>query len=136
LHQALLHEGERSGAAWSLEWLSLPNMILAASGALAHATRLADNLVVDAQRMQANIDATNGLCLAEAVSFALSVHLPRTEAQTLTTAACRRAGEGEGHLIDIVAGETDAPVDWEQVRDPRNWLGDARKFVAAALADR
>ncbi len=135
MHQALLHESERSGAAWSLEWLSLPNMILAASGALAHATQLAENLVVDAQRMQANIDAANGLCLAEAVSFALSVHLPRTEAQTLTAAACRRAGEGEGHLIDLVAGETNAPVDWVQVRDPRNWLGDARKLVSSALAD-
>ncbi len=135
MHQALLHESERSGAAWSLEWLSLPNMILAASGALAHATQLAENLVVDAKRMQANIDAANGLCLAEAVSFALSVHLPRTEAQTLTAAACRRAGGGEGHLIDLVAGETNAPVDWVQVRDPRNWLGDARKLVSSALAD-
>ncbi len=133
MHQALLHEGERSGAAWSLEWLSLPNMILAASGSLAHALRLAENLVVDANRMQANIDATNGLCLAEAVSFALSQHLPRAEAQALTTAACLRAGAGEGHLVDIIAVETDVSVDWVHVRNPRNWLGDSRKFVEAAL---
>lgn len=134
MHQAMLHEGERSGAAWSLEWLALPNMILAASGALEHACRLARNLVVDAGRMEANVEATNGLCLAEAVSFALSRCMPRAEAQSLTTSACRRAGAGEGHLIDLVSAETDAPVDWTLVRDPRNWLGDARTFVSAALA--
>lgn len=27
MHQALVHEGERSGAAWTLEWLVLPEMI-------------------------------------------------------------------------------------------------------------
>ena len=32
LHQALVHENERSGAAWTLEWLVLPQM-LAATGA-------------------------------------------------------------------------------------------------------
>jgi 3-carboxy-cis,cis-muconate cycloisomerase len=33
LHQSLVHEQERSGAAWTLEWLLLPQMILAAGAA-------------------------------------------------------------------------------------------------------
>jgi 3-carboxy-cis,cis-muconate cycloisomerase len=33
LHQAALHEQERSGAAWTLEWLVLPQMICATAGA-------------------------------------------------------------------------------------------------------
>jgi 3-carboxy-cis,cis-muconate cycloisomerase len=134
MHQALLHEGERSGAAWSLEWLVLPNMILAASGALAHGARIADGLVVDAERMRANIDATNGLALAEAASFALSAHLPRTEAQALVSQACRDVVERGGNLFDILASRTVAPVDWEAVSDPANYLGSAVAFVDAALA--
>jgi len=34
MHQALVHENERSGAAWTLEWLSLPQMIMTTAGAL------------------------------------------------------------------------------------------------------
>ena len=34
LHQALVHENERSGAAWTLEWLVLPQMIAATAAGL------------------------------------------------------------------------------------------------------
>jgi 3-carboxy-cis,cis-muconate cycloisomerase len=43
-HQALVHENERSGAAWTLEWLVLPQMIVAAAAALRHATALCGGL--------------------------------------------------------------------------------------------
>lgn len=135
MHQAMLHEGERSGSAWSLEWLTLPNMILALSGALAHAERIATGLQVDEKRMLANIAATNGLCLAEAVSFALSQHMPRSEAQALVSTSCGEAKETGSHLVDIVSQATDAPVDWDAVRRPENWLGSAAEFVAASLGE-
>lgn len=40
LHQALVHEQERSGAAWTLEWLILPQMLNATGTALVHALAL------------------------------------------------------------------------------------------------
>ncbi|MBA1157386.1 3-carboxy-cis,cis-muconate cycloisomerase [Microvirga mediterraneensis] len=40
LHQALVHEGERSGAAWTLEWMVLPQMVVAAASALSKAQGL------------------------------------------------------------------------------------------------
>lgn len=40
LHQALVHEQERSGAAWTLEWLTLPQMLNATGIALLHAQAL------------------------------------------------------------------------------------------------
>ena len=44
LHQALIHENERSGAAWTLEWMVLPGMAITAGAALGHAARLLDGL--------------------------------------------------------------------------------------------
>ncbi len=41
LHQSLVHEQERSGSAWTLEWLLLPQMAVAAGSA----TRLAGSVV-------------------------------------------------------------------------------------------
>jgi 3-carboxy-cis,cis-muconate cycloisomerase len=43
-HQALVHENERSGAAWTLEWLVLPQMVVAAAAALRHTTALCAGL--------------------------------------------------------------------------------------------
>lgn len=42
LHQALVHEQERSGAAWTLEWLILPQMLNATGAALVHAQSMLD----------------------------------------------------------------------------------------------
>ncbi len=41
MHQALVHEQERSGAAWTLEWLVLPQMAIATGCALRLAAELA-----------------------------------------------------------------------------------------------
>jgi len=44
MHQALVHENERSGAAWTLEWLILPQMAAAAGASLRHAGALIEGL--------------------------------------------------------------------------------------------
>ncbi|MCE2475199.1 MAG: 3-carboxy-cis,cis-muconate cycloisomerase, partial [Alphaproteobacteria bacterium] len=125
MHQALLHEGERSGAAWSLEWLTLPAMALAAGGALAHARELITGLVVDAARMRQNLEATGGLCLAEAATFALAAHMPRAQAQALVGEACREAKASGQRLVAVLERQTDAPVQWSTVDDPEQYLGSA-----------
>lgn len=40
MHGALVHEQERSGAAWTLEWMILPQMVLAAAASLRTASTL------------------------------------------------------------------------------------------------
>lgn len=52
MHQAMVHEQERSGAAWALEWLILPAMAVAAGAA----TRLGLALLMDVEA----IGAENG----------------------------------------------------------------------------
>ncbi|MDX8513003.1 3-carboxy-cis,cis-muconate cycloisomerase [Mesorhizobium captivum] len=44
MHQAQVHEQERSGAAWTLEWLLLPQMVVATAAALTFAAELAGQI--------------------------------------------------------------------------------------------
>jgi 3-carboxy-cis,cis-muconate cycloisomerase len=44
MHHALVHEQERSGAAWSLEWMILPQMAVAAGASLRLAGELVDSI--------------------------------------------------------------------------------------------
>jgi len=47
LHHALVHEQERSGAAWTLEWLILPQMVMATAAAL----RLSSDMLGNVRRL-------------------------------------------------------------------------------------
>jgi 3-carboxy-cis,cis-muconate cycloisomerase len=47
IHQALIHEQERSGSAWTLEWLILPQMLIATGAA----TRIAIGLLGNIERL-------------------------------------------------------------------------------------
>ncbi|UXT50817.1 3-carboxy-cis,cis-muconate cycloisomerase [Agrobacterium tumefaciens] len=44
LHQSLIHEQERSGAGWMLEWMTLPQMVTATGACLLIAERLAGQI--------------------------------------------------------------------------------------------
>lgn len=44
IHQALIHEQERSGSAWTLEWLVLPQMVMTTGAATRTATGLLGNI--------------------------------------------------------------------------------------------
>ncbi|PZM15344.1 3-carboxy-cis,cis-muconate cycloisomerase [Rhizobium tubonense] len=46
IHQSMVHEQERSGAAWTLEWLLLPQMAIACGSALRLAQRLIEDIDV------------------------------------------------------------------------------------------
>ena len=125
LYEAQLHAHEREGAAWALEWLTLPQIVVAAGAALGHAAALAETLEARPLAMRATMEATKGLMLAEAATFALAAHMPRPEAQALVKAACAEAATRGGTLREALIALTDAPVAWDAVFDPANYVGAA-----------
>ena len=51
LHQALVHENERSGAAWTLEWMVLPQMVVATAAGLRSAESLVSGMGFSASKV-------------------------------------------------------------------------------------
>lgn len=136
MHHSLIHAHERDGSAWSSEWMALPPMVVTAASALDRAARLLGTLVVDSRRMRQNLEATNGLVLAEAAVFFLSKHVPRPHAELLVRDAVQLTRTDGGHLLDHLARTCDAPLDWEALRDPAAYLGTAREMVDRFLSTR
>jgi 3-carboxy-cis,cis-muconate cycloisomerase len=134
VHQALVQEHERGGPGWQLEWAALPQMAACAGGALKHAIAVTGTLEVHVGRMRANLDASNGLILAEAAGFALAAHMKRDEAQALVKDACRAVAETGRPLMEVLSEMTDAPVDWQSLADPANYLGAANDLIDRILA--
>lgn len=136
LEGASIHRQQRDGAAWFTEWLTLPQLILSASSALTHAQALAETLTPNTAAMQATLDGTGGLLLAEALTFALTDQMPRPAAQAAVKTLCKQARDSGQPLTDIaLAAYPDLPAT---LFDPTHTLGtapaEARAFAAAVTS--
>jgi len=78
---AMLQEHERGVGGWHAEWETLPQIVLLTAGALHQTVAMVAGLEVDAARMRKNLDATDGLIMAEAVTLALGEHIMPGHAQ-------------------------------------------------------
>ncbi|UKV16819.1 3-carboxy-cis,cis-muconate cycloisomerase [Thalassospiraceae bacterium SW-3-3] len=127
--QSQIHEHERSGASWLLEWLTLPQMIMATGAGLAQAVDMVPSLKVNTDRMAANLELSRGAMLAEAATFALAEHLGRDGADKLVKDALSRSAANQSNLFDELPKLTDVGIDWAKLRDPANYIGQADAFV-------
>jgi 3-carboxy-cis,cis-muconate cycloisomerase len=133
MHQALVQEHERATHGWQMEWLALPQMFALTSAALNKSMFLSQHLVVNEERMQQNVAASNGLMLAEAVSFALTQTMSRTEAKKLVGESCQVVLAQNRHLIDVVRERTQASIDWDALKDESAYFGSAAVFIERVL---
>jgi 3-carboxy-cis,cis-muconate cycloisomerase len=135
MHQALVQEHERASHGWQVEWLSLPQMFALTSAALHKAVFLSEHLVVNEAQMRQNVDASNGLMLGEAISFALSRTMSRSQAKQLLKESCQIVIAQGRHLVDVVREKTDAPLDWKALRDETAYFGSAEAFIDRVLRE-
>ncbi|WP_018633645.1 lyase family protein [Neomegalonema perideroedes] len=98
-----IHRQQRDGAAWFVEWLTLPQLCLSTGRALTLARDLAGAISPVPEAMARNLDDGSGLIHAEAYSFALARHLPRPEAQAKIKALCAEAQREGTSLTALVA---------------------------------
>lgn len=98
---AAIHRQQRDGAAWMVEWMSLPQICIALGRALEVATELARTLSPRPERMAEGIDDGRGLIYAEALSFALAEPLGRPEAQAGVKALCQQIMAEGGALQSL-----------------------------------
>lgn len=103
---AQVQDHERSAGPWHAEWPTLPQLMLVASGALAAIVDIAEGLEVDAARMRSNLDATRGLIMAEAVTFALAERIGKSEAHHLVETASKRAVAEKKHLREVLSADS------------------------------
>ncbi|OSQ31147.1 3-carboxy-cis,cis-muconate cycloisomerase [Thalassospira sp. MCCC 1A03138] len=127
--QSQIHEHERSGASWLLEWLTLPQMIMATGAGLAQAVDMVPSLKVNTDRMAANLELSRGAMLAEAATFALAEHLGRDGADKLVKDALSRSAANQSNLFEELPKLTDVGIDWARLRDPAHYIGQADAFV-------
>jgi len=134
MHQAMIQEHERATGSWQMEWNTLPQMLHLTMTALKKALFLSENLVVNVEQMQANVEASNGLMLAEAIDLALAPIIGRSEAKKLIKACVPIVLAENRHLVDVAREQVEAEIDWDSLRDEANYLGQSDEFINRVLS--
>lgn len=133
MHAAMIQENERATGSWQLEWTTLPQMLHLTMMAVKRGVFLSQNLVVNAEQMAANVAASHGLMLAEAIDLALSPLIGRTEAKRIIKACVPTVLAEKRHLMDVVRERVDVELDWDALRDERNYLGQTNAMIDRIL---
>lgn len=138
---AMVSDLERASGPWHIEWMAVPESFVLTAGALAQARFLLEGLTVDEARMMANLNATNGLIVAEAVMMGLAPAMGRQAAHDAVYEACREAITGGGGLLAALSKRADvtaalSPERLARLCDPANYVGAAPQMVDAVLAGR
>ena len=139
LMDAMIADHERSTGPWEIEWIVLPEAFCLTAGALRQARFILDGLEVDAAKMRANIDLTNGLVMSEAVMMGLGRHIGREYAHDLVYDICREAIRLNRPLLDLLAGHPEINRHLDRAAlarlcDPANYLGQSGVMVDRVLA--
>jgi len=109
---ALWHERDISHS--SAERVALPDASIALHYMLVKFAGLVKNLVVDAERMTANLSSTNGLVFSQAVLLALVENgLTRDEAYRIVQRNAMEAWEDKGHLRDLLRDDPEVTLSDE-----------------------
>jgi len=121
---ALWHERDISHS--SVERVALPDATILLHYALVRMTRLIENLIVDDERMLANLESTKGLVYSQAVLLALiDSGLTRDEAYRLVQHNAMKTWDGNGTLSENLLGDDTVHLDEQTLKscfDPKQAL--------------
>jgi len=136
---AMAQDHERATGPWQAEALVLPQAFVLTHGALLHTRAIAEGMVVDAERMRANLDITHGLIVSEAVMMGLAPHTGREEAHHIVKRACDVALAEKIPLADALARDPAVTARFDgaaiaRLIDPARYLGSADAFIDRVTA--
>jgi 3-carboxy-cis,cis-muconate cycloisomerase len=134
----MVQEHERALGGWQAEWDTLPEIAQLAAGALRQVRDVVAGLQVDTARMRANLDATHGQIMAEAVTLALGAGIGRMAAHQLVERACRAAADSGRHLREVLKQDADVNAqlgaeEIDRLLDPAGYTGAADEFIDRVL---
>jgi len=133
----LWHERDLTNSA--SERIILPHACVLVDDMLAKTADVFLNLRVRPDRMRANLEATKGQAMSEAVMIALvGKGLGRQDAHKLVQRLARSAREKGVHLRDVLAKDKEvakvlSPKEIDAVMDPGNYIGSSVEIVDAVV---
>jgi 3-carboxy-cis,cis-muconate cycloisomerase len=133
VYASMAHEHQRAAGAWHAEWPAVRDLLVATGSAVQWLSVGVGRLVVDADRMRANLAAAGGVVLAERVTVALASHVGMASARTAVTECATTADFASALADHPVVGRNLDKAAIAELLDPAGYVGNAPEFVRRAL---
>lgn len=139
LYGCMIAENERGAGEWQAEWQSYRDLLQLTGGAVNRSSVILTNLVINEQKMKANLSLSKGNVLSERVMLRLSEVLGRSVAHDLVRDATQRSSANQTFLADELAKNTlftdsFSPGEITELFDPMTYLGSTQVFIDAVLS--
>ncbi len=136
---AMSQEHERGLGGWQAEWETLPEIVRLSGGALHRMVETIGGLEVDTNRMRQNLEITQGLIFAEAITMVLGKQIGKAAAHQLIEAATRKAIGEKKHLREVLAADAEvtshlSKAELDGLFDPLRYTSVAGQFIDRAIA--
>jgi adenylosuccinate lyase len=136
LTEGLVHDHERDGRSWKAEWHAVPELTMAAGKAHALLASLLAGLEVRADRMRANVEASGGHLLSEALMLALARHIGKQTALRVVQRLAAAARSEDKSFAVIAAEDPDIRVHLKEEEIGRLFSIEAHTGQCQELVDR
>lgn len=138
--ESLVHDHERDGRSWKVEWVVLAEACMATGKLLMLLHALTGNLDIHADHMRANLEATGGFVLSEAVMLALAKHVGKQSAHTLVYETAMQAHDAGNSFVQAVLDNPQirtylSAEEIEVLFDYRRHTGQCAVMVDQVLAE-
>ena len=97
-----IHHAERDIAAWSVEWLAVPQICMLSGSIVDKLAHVLRGLEVSEERMRANLQLTRNGIMAEAAMMALARGGGHDESHTIVHSAARQASETSYDFVEVL----------------------------------
>jgi 3-carboxy-cis,cis-muconate cycloisomerase len=134
----MTQEHERAVGGWHSEWPTIAAIVQGTGAAVQALAGAFEQLLVDVDRMQANIDRTNGAIFAEKVVMLAAPRGGKEAAHALVTGALEASRRTGVSFRDALAAQPDVsdlltPDELRIIDTPNDYLGAAEQMRVALL---
>ncbi len=138
--ESQVHDHERDGRSWKAEWVVLAETCMATGKLLVLLRALTGNLDIHTERMRANLEATGGFVLSEAVMLALAERVGKQSAHTLVYETAMQAHNAGHSFIQAVLDNPQirtylSAEEIEVLFDYRQHIGQCTTMVDQVLVE-
>ena len=136
LAEGLVHDHERDGRSWKLEWHAVPELTMAAGKAHSLLASLLGGLEVRTDRMRANMEASGGQIFSEALMIALARHVGKQTAHRVVQRLAASARRDGRPFAVVVAEDLDIRAYLKEEQVDRLFSVEAQTGQCQKLVDR
>lgn len=139
MQDAMIQEHERDGAPWKMEWATMPEIFIYSSAIIDKTLSTISNLVVNTDKMEANLNILKGLLLSEPVMLHLGEKIGKQSAHEVVYEVSMKAFKDNASFKDYLLADervskylTDADLD--KILNPHDYIGFSVELCERAIA--